>query len=315
MTAGKPLLVGGFVLGGVALGVISILIFAGTGLFSRSINILAVFPGSVSGLAVGSPATFRGAKVGEVKSMKVVVNATDDKPVVYVYINIDSDTIERAGHTKPLDVSGIREEIEGGIKKGLRAQLTSVSFVTGQLSVDFDYHPDAPVILAGGGEDGVLEVPAIPTDLQELRNQFIAMNLPDLSTKARDAMVSIQRVVEQVGGQIPPLSEGAQQTLGDARITLRTITGAVDKIQVNAARTLGNLDQLVIEARKQVTTDGSDADKLVTSLNDMIGPRSPIREDLGATLRDLAASASSLRTFMRDFERSPSGTLLGKGSK
>jgi paraquat-inducible protein B len=305
------MLVGGFVLGGLALGVISILIFAGSGLFSRNIHLLAVFPGSVAGLSIGSPATYRGVKVGEVKSMKVGVGGADRKPVVKVDIDIQPETVSGSGRTNELVVS----DIETAIKSGLRAQLTSLSFVTGQLSVDFDYHPDTPVVLSGLAEEGVLEVPTVPSDFQQLKDQFIAMNLPDLSSKAREALVSIRRVVDQVGGQIIPLSDGAQQTLGDARTTLRTITVAVDKLQVNAARTLGNIDQLAIETRKQVRTDGGDADRLVTSLNDMTGPHSPIRRDLEATLRDLSASASSLRTFMRDFERNPSGTILAKGSK
>jgi paraquat-inducible protein B len=311
MATGKPLLVGGFVLGGIALGVIAILIFAGTAMFSSSIHLLAVFPGSVSGLAVGSPATYRGVKVGEVKKMKVKLNPTDNKPVIQVYVDVDTDAISDISETKQADYA----QIQNAIKSGLRAQLTSLSFVTGQLSVDFDYHPDTPSALAGGGEDGVIEIPTIPSDFEQLKDQFLAMNLPDLSNKARSALASIQRVVDQVGGQINPLSNGAQQTMGDAQTTLRTITGAVDKLQVNAARTLGNIDQLAIETRKQVGTDGNDADKLVNSLNDMTGQHSPVRQDLEASLRDLAASASSLRTFMRDLERNPSGTILAKGSK
>jgi paraquat-inducible protein B len=53
----------------------------------------------------------------------------------------------------------------------------------------------------------------------------------------------------------------------------------------------------------------------VTSLNDMTGPRSPIRLDLESTLRDLSASAGSLRIFTRDLERNPLGTIMTKGSK
>jgi paraquat-inducible protein B len=311
MAAVKPALVGGFVFGGLALGVISILIFAGAGLFSRNIHLLAVFPGSVSGLAVGSPATYRGVVVGEVKSMKVDIASVDRKPVIEVYVDIQPDKISGSRRTNEFDIAGI----QAAIKSGLRAQLTSLSFVTGQLSVDFDYHPDTPTVLSGLAEDGVLEVPTIPSDFQQLKDQFLAMNLPDLSNKAREALVSIRRVAEQVSGEIKPLSESAQQTLGDARTTLRTITGAVDKLQVNAARTLGNIDQLAIETRKQVSTDGADADTLVTSLNDMTGPRSPIRRDLESTLRDLSASANSLRIFTRDFERNPLGAIMTTGTK
>jgi paraquat-inducible protein B len=89
--------------------------------------------------------------------------------------------------------------------------------------------------------------------------------------------------------------------------------GAVDKVQVNAARTLGDIDQFAIETRKQVKTDGGDADTLVTSLSDMTGPRSPMRRDLESTLRDLSASAGSLRIFTRDLERDPLGNIMTKG--
>jgi paraquat-inducible protein B len=311
MAASKPLLVGGFVLGGLALGVVSILIFAGSDLFVTKIHVLAIFPGSVSGLAVGSPATLRGVKVGQVTIMKVDVSAADHKPVIQVYVDIDPDSVSTTRRTKRYDSS----DIQNSVDHGLRAQLTSLSFVTGQLSVDFDFHPDMPGVLTGGGDDGVIEIPTIPSDFEQLKDQFLAINLPELSTKAQQALTSIQRAADQLDLQIAPLSESAQQTLGDARTTLRTVTGAVDKLQVNAARTLGNIDQLAIETRKQVKTDGGDADKLVTSLNDMTGPRSPIRRDLESTLRDLSASAGSLRTFTRDLERNPLGTIMTKGSK
>jgi paraquat-inducible protein B len=52
-----------------------------------------------------------------------------------------------------------------------------------------------------------------------------------------------------------------------------------------------------------------DADALVLSLNEMTAPNSRMRDDLQSTLRDLAASASSLRTFTHEIERDPSHLL------
>jgi paraquat-inducible protein B len=57
------------------------------------------------------------------------------------------------------------------------------------------------------------------------------------------------------------------------------------------------------------------ADTLTASLNTITTARSPERADLQATLRDLAASASSLRSFTRDLQRNPAGTLLGHAPK
>jgi paraquat-inducible protein B len=48
------------------------------------------------------------------------------------------------------------------------------------------------------------------------------------------------------------------------------------------------------------------------SLNGMVGPDTPMRRDLEATLRDLAASASSLRDLARNLQRNPAGTVFGK---
>ncbi len=57
------------------------------------------------------------------------------------------------------------------------------------------------------------------------------------------------------------------------------------------------------------------ADTLLTSLNELTAERSPLRDDLQASVRDLAASAASLRTFTREFEREPTRTLFKKAPR
>ena len=75
-------------------------------------------------------------------------------------------------------------------------------------------------------------------------------------------------------------------------------TRAAVKIATNGK----DLDDLIKRAGEATGR----ADALVTSLNDMTSPRG----DLQASLRDLAASASSLRGLTHDLERNPLGTLL-----
>ena len=85
---------------------------------------------------------------------------------------------------------------------------------------------------------------------------------------------------------------------------------------------MADIDRLTIESRSQIAINGrnldrllraaertaNQADTLVASLNDMTSPRG----DLQTSLRDLAASASSLRSLTQDLERNPVGTLLRK---
>jgi paraquat-inducible protein B len=121
---------------------------------------------------------------------------------------------------------------------------------------------------------------------------------------------------------IGPLAESLQSTLETTRNTLVAVQG-------NSARTLENIDKLAIEGRGQMATNGRDLDQLlhtaqataaqaetlVATLNDMTASRSPIRDDLQSSVRDLAASAGSLRAFTHDLERDPAGTLFRKAPK
>jgi len=49
-------------------------------------------------------------------------------------------------------------------------------------------------------------------------------------------------------------------------------------------------------------------------LNQMTAENSPMRGDLRSAIRDLAASASSLRGFTHEVERDPSAILSGRTS-
>jgi paraquat-inducible protein B len=71
------------------------------------------------------------------------------------------------------------------------------------------------------------------------------------------------------------------------------------------------LDQLLRTAQATV----AQAETLVATLNEMTAARSPMRDDLQSSVRDLAASAGSLRAFTHDLERDPTGTLFRKAAQ
>jgi paraquat-inducible protein B len=158
--------------------------------------------------------------------------------------------------------------------------------------------------------------------MQNLKDEIGDLHLRDLADKARLTLASMQHVLDEAGGKIGPLAESLQSTLETTRNTLVAVQG-------NSARTLENIDKLVVEGRGQIATNGRDldellrtaqttaaqAEKLVATLNDMTAPRSPLRDDLQSSVRDLAASAGSLREFTHDLERDPTGTLFRKTAR
>ena len=112
----------------------------------------------------------------------------------------------------------------GGVR-GLRAQLVAQSLVTGQLAVDLDFRPGgAPAAVSPRGE--VLEIPAVPSDLQHLKDQVLELNLPQLAAKAAAALTSLQRILDGLDGKEGSIADAALQAMADARVTLQASTQA-----------------------------------------------------------------------------------------
>jgi paraquat-inducible protein B len=320
MASVKPVILGGFVMGGIAIGVAAVLIFGGLQLFSRSVDVMVYFPGSVAGLSVGSTVTFRGVRIGVVRSLSIEINAKSLVPVVPVDLSLDPNLVTWTnGVSSDMNAANLPRAIAAG----LRAKLNSESLVTGQLNVDLDFDPGTPAVLVGP-TGGVMEIPALPSNIQNIEDQIVKSNLPLLVSRVSHLVDSMQQVLDGVTPKLGPLADSAQQAADAARTTLQTATAALRTVQDASVRTLGNIDSLAVAGRQQLAVSGKQLDqlmattgqavtqtqRLVTSLADATGPRAPMRTDLEATLRDLAASASSLRTLSRNLERDPAGTLL-----
>jgi paraquat-inducible protein B len=318
----SPVIVGGFVLGGLTLAVIAILFFGGLHLFTPTLRAVVFFPTSVAGLTVGSPVTFRGVQVGSVTKIALRLNVEDQSSIIPTYLELDSDRI--SWDDTPLDKDS-DQGIPRLVRAGLRAVLSTPSLVTGQLGVDLNFRPGSPVPPPGPSL-GLPEIPSVPSDLQNLKDKLTDLPLRELVDDMRATLTSIQTVANTFGGKLDPMAESARQATDAARQTMLATTEAVRTLSADASRTLGNIDRLAIDSRRTVVVSGRElqrvlasaqatarsAETLMASLNTIAGPLSPMRADLEASLRDFAASASSLRTFSRELERSPIAALRGR---
>ena len=65
----SPTLIGGFVVGAVALLVIAVIAFGSGRLFRQTKEFVLYFDGTVNGLHVGAPVKFKGVEIGSVKDI------------------------------------------------------------------------------------------------------------------------------------------------------------------------------------------------------------------------------------------------------
>jgi paraquat-inducible protein B len=307
MNAAKPVIVGSFVLGGLAIAVLAIVFFGGFQLFARQLPVVVVFRDSIAGLEVGAPVTFRGVRVGRVEGMKLHIDTHHHLSWVPVQLDLDLDQVSWANGSV-----GTREDLKDAVDAGLRAQLVSQGLVSGQMSINLDYHPGTPVVLSGHADQRI-EIPTISSEMQELKDEFEHLDLPALFARTQQTLLSMQRLVDDLDKKIGPLTDTLQSSL-------TTTTASIQALEHGAAKTVADVDVLALEAQSQLKSNGNDldqllksaklatnqADELVASLNDLTSDRS----DLQASLRDLAASASSLRSLTHDLERNPVGTML-----
>lgn len=73
----------------------------------------------------------------------------------------------------------------------------------------------------------------------------------------------------------------------------------------------GELSRTLISADRAV----NQAETFLKSLNSLAESRSQFRSNIEAAVRDLSATASSLRGFAETVERNPNAILLGRGSR
>jgi paraquat-inducible protein B len=254
MSKANPAVIGGFVVGAIALIVIGLLVFGGTSWFAQRNTYVAYFPGSVKGLRVGAPVDFRGVTLGEVTDIEVMFDPEAIAARLPVVMQLDPSRIHVVGMAR---AESYEEEVKRLIQAGLRAQLQSQSLLTGLLSVNLDFHEDAPVRLVGGDQT----YPEIPT---------IASGLEQLQESAGDIAIRLPAVIDRLNGVLSSIDEGLQATSGNFREIVSDLADIANTVQERGPafeRIFDNADTATGEVRQAAAT----LDQILQDQQDSIG--------------------------------------------
>ncbi len=320
--AEKQTTIGVFVFGGLVLAIGAIVLFGNFRLFSPTVRAAVVFQGSISGLSVGAPVTFRGVRVGAVESIVLQFDPQSHTAYIPVTVQLEPDRVRVMGDDsnarRVLDLSALAV-------RGLRAELNTQSFVTGQSQIDLDFDQSAPAVM----HPNVTSLPEIPTRLstiQRVQKQLSQLPLEDLVTNADGALQSMRALSERLDKDLPPLLTSLRATSDGSARTAEAATKAITDLQNHLDDTLTRVTAFVANSDQQLSQRGADLHTLLASstqtvqqaretLNDLkslTSSRGETRANLDATLRDLAASAASLRGFANDVEHNPQLLLTGR---
>lgn len=328
--------IGAFVVGAIALVVVGLLIFGSGKFLSKRLTYVMFFEGSVKGLQVGSPVTFRGVKIGEVTDIGLRFNPADMSVRIPVYVEINPDKFMSPAARKEAKPY---QYYQGLIEKGVKARLELQSFVTGQLLVGLDFYPDKPIRLVGLDKK-YREIPTIPSGMEQLAKTIQDLPLKEIterlnsvlegantfvrSPELSESVASLNRTLKDLGvlaknmdGRLEVLTASlmntsesarsslaqAEKTLAQAEKTLALNEGVPGEIASSLKATLTSSGQMMDEAKKAM-----EGVKLIAAQNANLG------YEINRSVEQMTALSRSLRSLADYLDRHPESLIKGKSS-
>lgn len=315
----NPTLIGAFVVGGLALLAVAVIATAGNRLFARKERVVMHFSGSVYGLREGAPVVFRGVEVGNVTSIRVAYDQRSGQYQIPVEADLNGQAVRGLqGPSGSADGANVLSTLVQ--QRGLSAQLSMQSLLTGQLYVDLDLRPGQPAsgpsANTGGSpasappgpaaealavaRDGPVEIPTVPNALQALKNQFDGVNLravaDDLSAIAASARTLVTGPeLKQTLANVAEISRQVAQL--SARLDKR-IDPLADELQQTLGATRGAMQRVgdaAVGVQDSAGRMGAGIAAGADQVRALLAPGAPLPRQLEQAAAELARTAQALR--------------------
>ncbi len=326
----NPKLIGAFVVGGFALAVGAVAVFATGRFFEDSSQYVVFFDQSVKGLQVGAPVAFRGVDIGAVSDIVVEYNAETNDVRVPVIIEIYPERLSVIGTPTRTTQDSNRELIE----HGLRVQLQSQSLVTGQQFIQMDFFPDRPPQYRAG-DYPLPEFPSVPSAIAQIEETFrtAAEMAPELLTEATEFLASAGELLDdknresisnilanferfsvalaESDGEIGEILDETTVLLGN----LRDASAEIEEIVSN----IHESRDTIANAFEQVTAAGAAVTRMSDQVNNLIAESRPgIRDFSNEGLYEITGLAQDGQDLFEqisrvadELERDPARFLFG----
>ena len=177
------MMIGVFVVVGVAIMAASLVIFGSGDFFKKTVKCVMYFDGSVKGLSVGAPVLFQGVQIGSVKSIILMVDPKELKLQIPVIIEYEPEKFKVGGEDQDLPRDP-KKTLPKLIERGLRAVLGTQSFITGQLVIEIGFYPDSAVCYAPAKVDKIyrdyIVIPTCKSTAERLMDALEKLDLKKL---------------------------------------------------------------------------------------------------------------------------------------
>lgn len=335
----QPALIGIFVVLSFVLFAVAVIIFGGNKFFSKENIVIAYFDGSLQGLSVGAPVTYRGVTIGQVKAVKIHIKANADqqhKITIPVLISLIPGKHIIMDDINTHEENEANEFLEAMCKKGLRAKLKLQSLVTGKLYIDLAIYENTTPVYQD--QDGIyFEIPTLPSEMHQISRVLETVNFEELYDKAIGTFNSLENLAANLDHTLS--SERTQHLLDElftATTSLNSILSKIDDqispLMQKMDSSFEHIDELAIHADQtvisfdsklspfmddmtttlsQLDTTLKQADQLLGEAEKVIKPSSPLYFRLTEAMRQLEETASAIENLSAFLNRNPDALIYG----
>jgi paraquat-inducible protein B len=305
------MMIGGFVVLAVIIMAASLVVFGSGKFFQKTNKYILYFDESIKGLSVGAPVLFQGVQVGSVTSITLQADFVTMKTQIPVFIEIEPDRWKvRSGER---DYRKVGTKL---IEMGLRAQLITQSFITGQLMIQLDFFPKSTLCYAPPQIDpdykDYIVIPTCASTSERLAKAFGELDLKAIEQNLNSSLAGIDRLVNN-----PDLTASLRtlnDTLKDARKLLSKVDRQVDPLANDVKKTVKDFAKLANNVDGRVGGVATGFDKTMSAARGVLSQDSPLMVELENALKEISAMSRSMRQLANYLDQHPEALIRGKGN-
>jgi paraquat-inducible protein B len=271
--------------------------------YTRKIQVVSYFPGSVSGLGPGSAVTMHGLVVGHVTEVRLVYDKAKDTVLAPVRFEVEPERVIGVGvevYKNPAEAVNVL------LQKGLRATVQSASLITGQQQVALDFVPDAPPVKLAT-EDGYFVLPTAPGG-----------GFAGLQASANDLLDKVNTIpFDEIGKNLDGILKSANELTSGPQLrealtklaaTLATAETFTRNLNSGTAPAFRQLPDMASQLQRTVTN----ANKLLLSLDSGYGDNTRFNRDMERLLAQANDALGSIRALADLLARHPEALIKGR---
>ena len=330
----SPTLIGIFTLVGLLIGGTALVLFGAGKFLEKTSSIQLYFEKSADGLMVGSEVRFGGVRIGRVTSIQVLIDQENDRRIIPIVVELSEKDLRGVTLTsgKSIDFSS-EEGVAMAVSKGLRARLKQMSFVTGQLNVEFDIAPDAkaldfepatkpryPVVPSIG-----TELDALLAGLQEGLKKLDGIDLTGMMKELRE-MVGVAKTqieamkMKEINDNLVGITDNVRILTGNAKLTaaIDNLDSAMMSFTALAKKANDGLDPVLKDLEKamnQATAGLAKLEEASADISKVANPRSPVLMRLQNVLEEAERASRAIKELANDLKRNPSTLIRGNDTQ